>query len=98
MTRLVIFCGGFLIAVSGQIALAERAAKLNETETAAIKETVRACVQVVHSNPDTFSQDFYAYYNVPTGTVENNLPYHAGREPLFRFQKCMAEHGVPPPS
>jgi hypothetical protein len=95
MTRLVICCGGFLIAVSGQIALAEGAAKLTETETAAIKETVRACVQVVHSNPDTFSQGFYAYYNAATGTVENNMIYQAGREPLFRFQKCMAEHGVP---
>jgi hypothetical protein len=96
MTRLVICCGGFLIAVWGQIALAEGAAKLNETETAAIKETVRACVQVVHSNPDTFSQGFYAYYNVATGTVENNMLYQAGRKPLFRFQKCIAEHGVPP--
>lgn len=95
MARLVVCCGGFLIAVWGQIALAQGAAKLNETETVAIKETVRACVVVVHSNPDTFSQGFYAYYNVATGTVENNMLYRAGREPLFRFQKCMAEHGVP---
>lgn len=95
MNRLVVCCGGFLIAVWGQIALAEGAAKLTETETAAIKETVRTCVQVVHRNPDSFSQGFYAYYNVATGTVEDNLVYQAGREPLFRFQKCMAEHGVP---
>ena len=95
MTRLVVFCGGFLIAVSGQIALAEGAAKLTETETAAIKETVRVCVQVVHSDPDAFSQGFYAYYNAATGTVENNVIYQAGREPLLRFQKCMAERGVP---
>jgi hypothetical protein len=95
MTRLIICCGGFLIAVSGQIALAEGAAKLSETETAAIKQTVRACVQVVHSNPDALFQSFYAFYDAATGTVENNVIYQAGREPLFRFQTCMAEHGVP---
>lgn len=93
MTRLIIYCGGFLIAVSGHVALAEGAAKLTQAE--AIKKTVLACLEVVHSNPDASSQRFYAYYNAATGTVENNMIYQAGREPLFRFQKCMAEHGVP---
>ena len=95
MTRLAIYCGGFLIAVSGQIALAEGAANLTETETAAIKKTVLGCVQVVHRNPDILSQGFHAYYNAATGTIENNMIYQADREPLLRFQTCMAEHGVP---
>jgi hypothetical protein len=53
------------------------------------------CVQVVHRNPDSLSQDFHAYYNAATGTVENNMIYHADRELLLRFQTCMAEIGVP---
>jgi hypothetical protein len=93
MNRLAAYCGGFLIAVSGQMALAEGAAKLIETETVAIRKTVLGCIQVVHRNTDT--QDFHAYYNAATATVENNMIYHADREPLLRFQTCMAEHGVP---
>ena len=95
MARLAIYCGGFLIAVSGQMARAEGAANLTETETAAIKKTVLGCVQVVHRNIDALSQGFHAYYNAATGTIENNTLYQADTGPLFRFRTCMAEHGAP---
>jgi hypothetical protein len=95
MNRLAICCGGFLIAITGQIAVADEVAKLTDAETAAIRKTVLACVQVVHSNPDALFQSFHAYYNAATSTVENNMVYQADRAPLVRFEKCMAEHAVP---
>jgi hypothetical protein len=58
-----------------------------------VTSVVKACVEVVHSLGHT---GFDAFYNPANKTVQNNaLNFPFGREWLFPFQKCMAEHGFP---
>ncbi len=43
-----------------------------------------------------FFKKFDAFYNLATGTVQNNATEVAGdTEPLYEFNKCMASEGLP---
>jgi hypothetical protein len=69
-------------------------------DTASINEIVTKCLDIVHSykgdvSTEYFSKRFDAFYNPLTHQVENNARIAPEQEPLFRFNKCMAQQGVP---
>jgi hypothetical protein len=79
------------------VAVAE---ETTQPSPATINEAVSKCVDVVHSykgleRDEYFSKKFDAYYNPLTGRIENNAQYAGDRDPLFRFNKCMTQQGVP---
>jgi hypothetical protein len=67
-----------------------------------INAVIKACVEVVDGpprkeNPQT-TYRFDAYYNAATGRVHTNvdqLGYVSQRSLIFKFEKCMAERGMP---
>lgn len=70
-------------------------------DTAAIERAVKICVDQVHRfvPPEEylrqFFQQFDAYYNAASGTVQNN-GYRNGDMPAqYQFNKCMATQGFP---
>jgi hypothetical protein len=64
-------------------------------DAAAVAKAVSKCVDIVRSKGDEWSKGFDAFYNPATGRLENNVVYAGGREPLFRFNKCMVQQGFP---
>jgi hypothetical protein len=64
-------------------------------DTATINKTVSQCIEFVHSLAVPSVIGFDAYYNSSTGAVENNWTNAYNREPVFQFNKCMAQHGLP---
>jgi hypothetical protein len=84
----------------GVCVLAALAASLPTSAMAAsakeINDIVKICVVRVRLQNDVPSQRFDAFYNSATARVENNARYIADQEPLYRFEKCMARHGLPP--
>ena len=66
-------------------------------DMATINKAISKCLDFVRSKADpVFSKGFDAYYNPATGRVENNAALIGDKESLSRFNKCMAEQGVPP--
>jgi hypothetical protein len=64
-------------------------------DAAVVTKAVSKCVDIVRSKGDEWSKGFDAFYNPGTGQVEINVVYVGGREPLFRFKKCMVQQGFP---
>jgi hypothetical protein len=75
-------------------------------EPAQVASAVKHCVEFVHQFPTHdqmdvttnagFFKKFDAFYNLATGTVQNNATDVVGdTEPLYEFNKCMAEEGLP---
>jgi hypothetical protein len=65
-------------------------------ETATINKAISKCLNFVRTKADpVFSKGFDAYYNPATGRVENNAALIGDKESLSRFNKCMAQQGIP---
>ena len=70
-------------------------------QTSDIASVVKHCVGVVNNtNPKqaymkSFYEEFDAYYVPSTKLVHNNARSVGAQKPLFQFQKCMAQQGVP---
>ena len=95
---LSVCCAVILNLALMQIALAEETT--TQLTLTAINKAVSKCVDVVHSyqgdaSTTYFFEKFDAYYNYVTGQVGNNSLYEGDKEPLFRFNKCMAQQGIP---
>lgn len=65
-----------------------------------IDGVVKQCVAAVHAaHSEKGLEDFYrgfdAYYNSRTAKVLSNATTVGDQKPLFVFQKCMSEKGVP---
>src|SRR4051812_41625018 len=64
-------------------------------------KAITHCVNVVHNtHPQeqymgSYYKHFDAYYNPATGTAENNAKLVGDQDPLFVFNKCMAQQGFP---
>jgi hypothetical protein len=98
MGKLGVCCAVVLNLALVQTALAQET-KTQQTpaETATINKAVSKCLDFVRTKADpVFSKGFDAYYNPATGRVENNAALIGDKESLSRFNKCMAEQGVPP--
>ena len=79
-------------------ALAQTPAPPDQTE--ATDRVVKQCVAAVRAAPsekglEAFYRGFDAYYNPRTAKVANNATKAGDQKPLFEFQKCMSEKGVP---
>lgn len=89
-----------LISVLAAGAAGANAAEQQLDQAAVIEKAVKACVEVVHATKardfdQMFYKEFDAYYNPASGTVQNNA-YRAGdTRPLYTFNKCMVQKGVP---
>ena len=65
------------------------------------KKVVTQCVGVVRQMTPSnallkeYYTSFDAFYNPSNGQVENNATVQGRVEPLFYFNKCMAETGMP---
>jgi len=69
-------------------------------QTGAIDKVVKQCVSAVRAAPsekglEDFYRGFDAYYNSRTAKVLNNATTVGDQKPLFVFQKCMSEKGIP---
>jgi hypothetical protein len=75
-------------------------------EPVRVVSAVKHCVEFVHQFPahnqmdvttnEGFFKKFDAFYNLATGTVQNNATEVVGdTEPLYEFNKCMAGEGLP---
>ncbi|MGB3045010.1 MAG: hypothetical protein WBB98_17695 [Xanthobacteraceae bacterium] len=65
-----------------------------------IAAIVKQCVAAVRASSsekglEAFYRRFDAYYNPKTSKVMNNATTVGDQKPLFVFQKCMTEKGVP---
>ena len=84
---------------------AEYESQEKESAEMQISKTVKHCVAEVRRigkcGPETCAQDsdfyknFDAFYNSAADRVENNVTLQGERKPLFVFNKCMAEKGLP---
>jgi hypothetical protein len=68
--------------------------------TGAIDKVVKQCVAAVRAASsekglEGFYRGFDAYYNSRTAKVLNNATTVGDQKPLFVFQKCMSENGIP---
>jgi hypothetical protein len=70
-------------------------------DKAVIDRAVKICVEQVHRFQPAeawqtqYFQQFDAYYNAATGTVQNNGWQNGDAPPLYQFNKCMAGQGFP---
>jgi len=70
-------------------------------DNTAIERAVKTCVDQVHqfTPPNEWErqyfQQFDAYYNANSGTVQNNAYRGADLPPRYQFNKCMAIQGFP---
>ncbi|MCX7174061.1 MAG: hypothetical protein NT159_09070 [Proteobacteria bacterium] len=78
----------------------QQANSINRIE--AIQRTIKLCVEATRSlaqNVEGYEKKFYtgfdAYYNLGSGTVQNNVMLNGEKPALYAFNKCMAEKGVP---
>ncbi|MDB5535026.1 MAG: hypothetical protein JWO28_3341 [Hyphomicrobiales bacterium] len=86
------------IGLCGASALAQTQAAPDQT--GAIDRVVKQCVAAVRAAPsekglEGFYRGFDAYYNSLTSKVLNNATTVGDQKPLFVFQKCMSEKGIP---
>lgn len=94
-----------IIWISGAALLLANAAAHSQQNSptiddATVEKTVKECLDQIHKIPSdngfiNFYAQFDAYYNRATKEVNNNA-YRVGDNPvLFKFNKCMAERGLP---
>ncbi|MGO8844184.1 MAG: hypothetical protein ACLQFI_02320 [Methylocella sp.] len=76
-------------------------AQSNSDQTVTINKAVAHCVSVVHNThaQEDFMQPYYnnfdAFYNPASGSVNNNAQSNGDMKALFVFHKCMTEQGLP---
>ena len=94
--KLSVCCAVVLNLALLQTALAQET-KTQQTPAETATKAISKCLDFVRTKADpVFSKGFDAYYNPATGRVENNAALIGDKESLSRFNKCMAEQGVPP--
>jgi hypothetical protein len=83
--------------------LLPRSVLAQSDQTSSINKIVAHCVNVVHTTKPSadqaymasFYRNFDAFYNPASGLVENSARLQGDQKPLFIFNKCMSEQGLP---